>query len=140
MRASRLAPAWTGRNSALPSPPATKTQLPWGHFITASSGTSRLSARVRSTRRTFTNWPGQKKASALAKRALSLMVPVAGSTLLSMKCTSPPPRVAPEAATVAVTSRRPAARASSTSGNRPSGREKTMWMGSIWFTTTRGVL
>ncbi|EXI70589.1 MAG: hypothetical protein AW07_03919 [Candidatus Accumulibacter sp. SK-11] len=73
----------------LPSSPIAYRNFCSGPVCTACAGTVSAPPRVRGDRLTLTNMPGHSRPSGLAKRALTRIVPLALSTLLSMKLSLP---------------------------------------------------
>ena len=88
-------PCWrstlTVRISTVRSGLTTKTYWPACEACTAAAGTTTAFGSVLSTSVTCTNNPGQSAWSVLGNVPFSLIVPVVGSTELSMKLTTPPP-------------------------------------------------
>ena len=79
----------TLRKSAVRSGLTTKTYCPFCPVCTAALGISTAFLSVLSVRLTSANCPGHSRRSRLANVAFSLIMPVAGSTVLSMKVSMP---------------------------------------------------
>ncbi len=106
-----------------------------GPACTASAGTTVASRESRRST-ALTNWPGHSSRSPLSKTAFSWMVPVVGSTALSI--TASEPRTFLPASSLRVTSTgsfAPALRAR-ISPRCCSGTPKETKIGSIWLITT----
>src|SRR5690606_26484560 len=118
-------PGRTARiSTVLSSGRTTKTKGPSGPTWSAAEGTTGTSSQVRTWSQTSVGSPGQKVSSALSKTALRRMVPVAGSTVLSMKSSLPSRARSGWPRGCARTVACPARIASRTAGRRSAGIEK----------------